>query len=880
MRVTILLAGLAIAGLAGLAWLGWRLLQPAPPVVVVHQQPQQGELPANHPSRDPDRPVAVYMTPSDDPAGLRRKLHSHDAGRPGIDVASVLGMKNGLRSLPADQLPKFVTCMTQDNAGKIWVGTETQGVFAYDPAKNAWKQFTPPDGLSQYPCYSIACDQQGRIWVGHLNRGLTVYNGQTWRTYDVLRGPLGDRVFAVRVCPIDGSVWIANNAALTRYDVKRNEWSNRTPDEGIPFNHIQAIAFDPKGNLYLGTQSDGIAIADAADGYATWRTVRGPDTIPVTASGAGLPSNLINDVLVAHDGTVFAATDGGLARSADRGHSWTYLRGKDWADKVRGLIAGPPPGWHDTEKAVLAEDYCTCLAEDRAGMLWVGHHAEGCEAIDPATNRVVYLRPGKPDGSVHEYVTAILPRAGQAPVIGRYPGAPIEAETWFDHQPIPIMPAPKVHLASLTLPATRPTTQPAIPQPTSIHPLTLAEMNRTIARLAAVPPADPPRAGSAVTLDDDWRTAGDWTGRYGRYSAYFCASSFPELIWNPGPTLIDYHPSINSAFANRDALRHWVQWQYTTNPNSLELQSVYLDSRVVQHLTRRKINRRQSEWDDHGESYPIKIEGPNVYCRITIPAGTFRLSLYDFNKDGHYSLMRFRDYRVLIRGHASAGDSSDEISDDTGPVLAQSRIRDFAAGGVYARFLIRGPAVYTFEIDRNYSQNAILAGVFLDLLDEFPPPYFADLKAWQSQLQQREQQRRAEIERWSDPARRAAAARPATNETEAAGRLWDELQRAGLRNEAWAATASRAYYRDQALWYGFAAQKATSQTKDEVTRRLTACYYHSDLYPLWEDCLKQLKIRSAREIEKSLRWDHVTDSYRGREFIVIRSRTREEEGRK
>lgn len=536
---------------------------------------------------------------------------------------------------------------------------------------------------------------------------------------------------------------------------------------------------------------------------------------------------------------------------------------------MKGMIGGPPPGWDDHATCILAEDYCTCLCEDGAGNLWIGHRAEGCEALVPKTNQVVYNWRGKSASGVHEYVSTLLDCPSLPMLMGRYPGAPIEAGVRFDHPTIP-MTSPST-TAAVAGPIASPssTTRPAIPQPIPIQRPTLTQMNQMLTRLANVAPAEAAQSPFAVTLDDDWRTRGDWIGRYGRYSAYPCASSHPEFVWNPGPNLIDYHSSISSAFAERDTLRHWVHWQYTTNPNSLELEPVFLDSRVVMHLTKRTVNRRQSEWDDHGEAYPIKIEGPNIYCRIDVPAGTFRLSLYDFNKDGHASLMRFRDYRVLIRGHGIANDSSDKALDETGAVLARSRIHEFAGGGVYVRFLIHGPGVYTFEIDRNYSQNAILAGVFLDLPDEFPPPYFCDLAGWKTARDQRGREREEELRRWSDPSHRFTSVSPASD-LEAVDLLWDQLQRACLRNEIWAATASRPFFRELAVWYGHAALTNTDRAKVEANRRLATCYYRLDLYRQWEDCLKKMGLTPARSIENALRWDHVTDSYRGREFRVIR----------
>lgn len=816
--------------------------------------------------RDPDHPARVYMTPGDNAVALGRKLQEYDESRQ--ERTTGLGLETRLETVAVGQFPKFVTSITADPSGKLWVGSESQGIWRYDPSEepdHQWRQFTPGEGLGEYQVYSVACDQQGRIWAGLLNRGVSVYNGQRWRTYDVLRGPLGERVFKIAVCPTDGNVWIATNAGVTRYLPKDNQWIEFTPDGTVPFNHIQAIAFDPQGNVYLGTQFDGMAMANAADGYSTWHTFRGSDTVPTMPSGPGLPSNLINDVLVSHNGTIFAATDQGLARSVDRGASWSFVRGQDWADKVRGFIGGPPPEWAEQGKALLAEDYCTCLAEDRAGILWIGHRAQGCEALDPKTDRIVYSRRGQlyPDhrdgAQIYDFVSALFAPAGRPVVIGRYPGAPVAADRNFDTLPIP------------AAPATRPaTSQPVVPLPTTLHPITLADMNRMLIDLSHIPPANPTESVWAIGLDEDWRTQGDWIGRYGRYSAYPCACCYPELIWNPGPIPIGYHPFIDPAFEGRDTLRHWVHWQYTTNPSSLELQPIYLDSRVAMHLTKRAVNRRQSEWDDHGEVYPLTMQGPDVLCAITVPAGDFRLSLYDFNKNGYSGLDRFRDFKVSLWGHSTDASSSPPGQGDMGRLLARSRIHQFSGTGFYDRFLLHGPGIYTFRVERNYSYDTILAGVFLDLMDELPPPYFCDLNQWQTQKEQRQQQRQQELRRWADPAERSTDATPAKDEAQAADRLWEELQRACLRNPTWAATGARLYFRDLALWYGFASLKAKGAAKDQITRRTATCYYQIDLYSLWEDCLKQLKQESAREIEQSLRWDHVTDSYRGMEFRLIR----------
>src|SRR5262249_36915903 len=144
-----------------------------------------------------------------------------------------------------------------------------------------------------------------------------------------------------------------------------------TRDDGLPSDHIQSLAFgkseakaattfgkvpDTLGMLFAGTQCDGVAISDPpkpppkeqkkteSEGVntrsvtpRTCRQVAGCDSLPLVPSGPGLPTNLINQVPVTRDGTIFVATTTGLVASKDHGKTFTFIRGADWSDKVKGL---------------------------------------------------------------------------------------------------------------------------------------------------------------------------------------------------------------------------------------------------------------------------------------------------------------------------------------------------------------------------------------------------------------------------------------------------------------------------------------------------------------------------------------------------------------
>jgi ligand-binding sensor domain-containing protein len=69
---------------------------------------------------------------------------------------------------------KHVVSLISEGTGGAWIGTEDEGVFHCD-ADNKISQFTTTNGLGDNNGYALAIDKLGRLWVGHLNMGLSVY---------------------------------------------------------------------------------------------------------------------------------------------------------------------------------------------------------------------------------------------------------------------------------------------------------------------------------------------------------------------------------------------------------------------------------------------------------------------------------------------------------------------------------------------------------------------------------------------------------------------------------------------------------------------------------------------------------------------------------
>ena len=829
--------------------------------------------------------------------------------------------------IPAEMMPPigqghYIMSLCQDLQGRVWVGCEDEGVWCWSPtlqAADQWQHFTRKstggplelDGatidsgnfLGDDNGYALACDKQGRIWVGHLNHGVSVYDGRQWRNYSVLNGPLGERVFAIAVCPADGDVWIATSAGLTRYSEKNDTWSNYTRAEGLPSDQVRSVAFDKDGCLYVGTQCDGIAIADAKDDYKAWRVIHAPreyqDRVPLVAKGDGLPTNLINAVLVTASGSVFVATTTGLASSTDHAATFKFIRGADWEAKARGLYT--PPSKEDLAAAVtqaqgatvLPEDYITCLAEEKVlvetgvpqsdnhkwelrftGRLWLGFRQKGYVLFDPTKGEVVYDgTPEKDDnGRTPDYINAIASigsvastSEGKRPNTARTDVLLGVYDKGLASVPMTaIQPAPSLPFTSV---ATLPMAQSAVlALPAPAKPPSLAELNNMLAKLQSAATAPLVVQPTVVALADDWRTQGAWLGRYGRYWSCCAAMCSPsDYVWGAGSEPVAYVTRIGPHCTADDALRYWVQWLQTAEPRSLEMPPTYLHSRVIKGLTTWDKNRRQAEWDDHSESYPTFHEGPDIYCTLKVPEGLFYLSLYDFNKDGHAGCNRLRDYGVSIRQHTAARPLADIGDFTTQPELARSRIDNFW-GGVWKRYVVRGPTTVTIKLVRNGSVCTILAAVMLDLVDEEPAPYFRTLPNWREEQAQSQQERRKLL--GASPNEIAERFHPAEKEDEAVTRLITELNRQRLCNPAWWATEGRSYYAILARWLAYPKEKNSAENPIFVAN-LGTCYYQLNGFAAWERLQKQRGLTTAREIEKALRWDGVTSSMQGKGYQAV-----------
>lgn len=172
-------------------------------------------------------------------------------------------------------LGKNIQCIFQDKEGNYWFGTQSQGVYRYDPSVSFKKggkpliQLTEKDGLSNNQIQTIQEDKAGNICFGTGGFGVSRFDGQSIMTLtdgeDVLSGRFHRNEWKI----IPDELWFnagagvfrSNGDTLTYFLLPLEDFGSSGPQ--YPSDRLSPYAAyctlkDKNGRLWCGTQSMGV----------------------------------------------------------------------------------------------------------------------------------------------------------------------------------------------------------------------------------------------------------------------------------------------------------------------------------------------------------------------------------------------------------------------------------------------------------------------------------------------------------------------------------------------------------------------------------------------------------------------------------------------
>lgn len=241
----------------------------------------------------------------------------------------------------------WVRALAAGRDGRMWIGTEFQGLMVYDPEQDRLHAFGSADGKDRAhaPIRALAEAPDGTVWMGTLGQGLQHYlpKDHRFERHELrVKGEPELRVTSLLVTR-DGTVWAGHWRGLARR--QGGAWTAvpmpGPQDEGT----VLALAEDRTGRLWLGTQDGRLGVVE--QGQIRW------------VQDLKMP---VQAVAEAEDGRIWVGGKNGLL----------------WVDPNRGSIEARLR--HDPRHLRgLAGNDVSGLIRDQWGVMWVSGYGLGLQ---------------------------------------------------------------------------------------------------------------------------------------------------------------------------------------------------------------------------------------------------------------------------------------------------------------------------------------------------------------------------------------------------------------------------------------------------------------------------------------------------------------------
>ena len=156
-----------------------------------------------------------------------------------------------------------ITDIIKSKSGKLWLATYHQGIQRFDPSKKQFERFNKKSvpTLPENSIWTLAEDQQGLLYIGHVNKGLSIFNPANRKVAVIDRenskGKLPDNEIKALFCDSKNNVWIGTRKGLAVYhpasgSIQRISLATHSKNGNDPF--VYAIK-EINGAIWVGAES-------------------------------------------------------------------------------------------------------------------------------------------------------------------------------------------------------------------------------------------------------------------------------------------------------------------------------------------------------------------------------------------------------------------------------------------------------------------------------------------------------------------------------------------------------------------------------------------------------------------------------------------------
>ncbi|MCY7296261.1 two-component regulator propeller domain-containing protein [Alteromonas sp. a30] len=316
------------------------------------------------------------------------------------------------KSLSSD----VITDMAIDDSGNIWLGTFGGGINRFNPLTNQSTRIGA-QSLSSDRIQSIFIDSRQHIWVGTFEHGLDRIIPDEEKIEIVNYKLQGDAASHPSITAFTedklGRIWVGSDGGGIRiYDASLSEWrAFEDVFSGIDIQnaHIRSLLADEKGNIWIGTASEGL-----------YRFHLGTETLSHFKNepfqSEGLSDNRVLSLLEDSEGVIWVGTDDGV----------NLIRDDDEVVQIRHS---------DTNPNSLSSNRVLSIFEDTNGLIWLGTF-RGLNKWNPITDRFNHTLPRISKSHDHANITGFAEFKSGDFAIATYGGGVLIQEQQSSHYTI------------------------------------------------------------------------------------------------------------------------------------------------------------------------------------------------------------------------------------------------------------------------------------------------------------------------------------------------------------------------------------------------------------------------------------------------------------
>lgn len=263
---------------------------------------------------------------------------------------------------------------TRDALGQLWVGTYTEGLYAFDRNKNLVAHYRPQANgsasLSSHAIKSVLRDRAGVVWVGAAKHGLNqiITEAQPFRNFrpdTTTSTPFVANSLTALIETRSGEIWVGTeNTGLLLFDPDRKQFqpaAQRYPAlQALVSPYIYSLYESRDGQIWIGLNGFGLQRFDPQSG-----TLQGFRHDP--ADSTSLSADYVSALFEDHKGQFLVGTFLGFDRYDARTGKFVRYRLFDSANTSYNQQVN-----------------VTCFYEDQQRHLWIGSNY-GLSLMDSKT---------------------------------------------------------------------------------------------------------------------------------------------------------------------------------------------------------------------------------------------------------------------------------------------------------------------------------------------------------------------------------------------------------------------------------------------------------------------------------------------------------------